>query len=270
STKDTGHTEGRDVIVVTIDDDGNYTVQLLAPIEHPGHNQQNDVESFDVKVKVTDSHGSSGTSNLTVHIQDDAPANNPSADSDLGIPVSIISVGGLESGFANWKLENNGSLTQTINNDSDPGIDRIVWGSSSQGSGYAFVDNEGLRGADSNLLDTTFKLGTFTHNNFPVSGSSLTSVDLQVSIHVTIDGVEHVVQHTIKLSHTETPNDYGDSRDDDIVTIANSTATQTFTVGDRTYVLDIKGFLDANGNLVSSIHTKENQANSFDLYATIS
>ncbi|MGB6006739.1 choice-of-anchor K domain-containing protein [Castellaniella sp.] len=269
STKDTGNTVGHDVIAVTIDDSGNYTVKLLAPIEHPGHNPQNDVTSFDVKVKVTDSQGSSGTSNLTIHIQDDAPANNPNADSDLGIPVSVISVGELESGFTNWKLENSGSLTQTINNDSDPGIDRIVWGDKSQGSGYAFVDNEGLRGADSNLLDTTFKLGTFTHNNFPVSGNSLTSVDLQVSIHVMIDGVEHVVNHTIKLSHTETSNNYGDSRDDDIVSITNSTATQTFTVGDRTYVLDIKGFLDANGNLVSTIHTQENKANSFDLYATI-
>ncbi|WP_298018321.1 retention module-containing protein [uncultured Castellaniella sp.] len=270
STKDTGNTVGHDVITVTIDDNGNYTVKLLAPIEHPGHNPQNDVTSFDVRVKVTDSQGSTGTSNLTIHIQDDAPANNPNADSDLGIPVSVISVGELESGFTNWKLENNGSLSQTINNDSDPGIDRIVWGDKSQGSGYAFVDNEGLRGADSNLLDTTFKLGTFTHNNFPVSGNSLTSVDLQVSIHVTIDGVEHVVNHTIKLSHTETPNNYGDSRDDDIVSITNSTATQTFTVGDRTYVLDIKGFLDANGNLVSTIHTQENKASSFDLYATIS
>ncbi|HET8596649.1 MAG TPA: choice-of-anchor K domain-containing protein [Castellaniella sp.] len=270
STKDTGNTVGHDVITVTIDNDGNYTVKLLAPIEHPGHNPQNDVESFDVKVKVTDSQGSSGTSNLTIHIQDDAPANNPNADSDLGIPVSVISVGGLESGFANWTLTNNGSLSDQKNNDSDPGIDQIIWGDKSQGSGYAFVDNEGLRGSDSNLLDTTFKLGTFTHNNFPVNGNTLTSVDLQVSIHVTIDGVEHVVQHTIKLQHTETSNDHGDSRDNDIVTITNSTATQTFTVGDRTYVLDIKGFLDANGNLVSTIYTQENKANSFDLYATIS
>ncbi|MGX5660716.1 choice-of-anchor K domain-containing protein [Castellaniella ginsengisoli] len=270
STKDTGNTVGRDVIKVTIDNDGNYTVKLLAPIEHPGHNAQNDVESFDVKVKVTDSHGAAGTSDLTIHIQDDAPANNPNADSDLGIPVSVISVGGLESGFTNWTLTNNGSLTKTIDNDSDTGIDRIVWGDKNQGSGYAFVDNEGLRGADASLLDTTFKLGTFTHNNFPVDGETLKTVDLQVSIHVTIDGVEHIVQHTIKLGHTETPNDYGDSRDDDVVTITNSTATQTFTVGDRTYVLDIKGFLDAQGNLVSSIHTQENKANSFDLYATIS
>ncbi len=265
----TGTAGGSTVMTITIDNGGEYHVNLLKPIKHADTTSE-DVKSFDVGVQVKDSHGATGTSTLTVNVEDDSPANNPNADSDLGIPVSVISVGGLESGFANWKLENNGSLTQTINNDSDPGIDRIVWGDKTQGSGYAFVDNEGLRGADSNLLDTTFKLGTFTHNNFPVSGNSLTSVDLQVSIHVTIDGVEHVVQHTIKLSHTETPNDYGDSRDDDIVTIANSTATQTFTVGDRTYVLDIKGFLDANGNLVSSIHTKENQANSFDLYATIS
>ncbi|MHA3905300.1 retention module-containing protein [Castellaniella sp. WN] len=268
----TGTAGGSTVMTITIDNGGEYHVNLLQPIKHADTTSE-DVKSFDVGVKVTDSHGATGTSTLTVNVEDDSPANNPNADSDLGIPVSVISVGGLESGFANWKLENNGSLTQTINNDSDPGIDRIVWGSSSQGSGYAFVDNEGLRGADSNLLDTTFKLGTFTHNNFPVSGNSLTSVDLQVSIHVTIDGVEHIVQHTIKLKHTETPNQPGDGwngSSDDIVSISNSTATQTFTVGDRTYVLDIRGFRDANGNLVSTINTKENQANSFDLYATIS
>src|SRR5690606_1595173 len=178
----------------------------------------------------------------------------------------------LESGFANWTLTSNGSLSDTINNDSDSGIDRIVWGSSSKGSGYAFVDNEGLRGEDSSLLDTTFKLGTFTHNNFPVSGDTLKTVDLQVSIHVTIDGVEHIVQHTIKLKHTETDNtgDGNNTQSRDIVEITNSTATQTFTVGDRTYILDIKGFLDTNGDLVSTIYTWENKSNSFDLYATIS
>ncbi|MGY6273681.1 choice-of-anchor K domain-containing protein, partial [Achromobacter denitrificans] len=269
----TGMADGKPVITVTIDNAGHYDITLNAPIDHPGKGVE-DVKSFDIGVKVTDALGASDTANIKVSIEDDMPANNPDSSANVGVPVSEISVGGLQSGFSNWKLESNGKIKEAINNDSDSGIDKITWGEPSgytERSGYAFVDNENLRGS-ADPLDTTFKVGTFTHNNFPMSSSSnaLKSVELNVVLHVTIDGVDHVVNHTIKLEHTETPNDYGDSRDDDVVKISDSSLQQTFQVGDRTYVLDISGFKDSNGNLVTEIHTKEGKANSFDLFATVS
>jgi len=269
----TGTVDGKTVITVTVDNQGNYSVKLDAPVDHPNKGVE-DVQSFGIGVKVTDALGASSTATITVNVEDDMPANNPNPTSSVGVPVSEIGVGGLQSGFSNWKLENNGSLHSQTNNDSDPGIDAITWGKpsnwGSKYSGYAFVDNEGLRSNATDLLDTTFKIGTFTHNNFPMTGNSLKSVELNVVLRVTIDGVEHVVNHTITLEHTETPNNYGDYRDDDIVRISDSSLQQTFQVGDRTYVLNIPGFKDANGKLVTEIHTKEGQANSFELYATVS
>ncbi|MFV0282239.1 MAG: beta strand repeat-containing protein [Castellaniella sp.] len=254
--------------------DGSWTYTLTHPystnpVANDGANVSNGVENFTYTAK--DAGGNTVNGTVQISIKDDVPVHHPNAVSELDVPVSTVSVGGLEAGFVNWQLANNGTLRQAINNDSDPGIDQIIWGggATANTSGYSFVDNENLRQADTNLLDTTFKLGMFTHDNHQTSSPLLKTVDLQVSIHVKIDGVDHVVQQTIKLKHTETPAQ-PDNSDDDIIEITNLTDVQTFTVGDQTYQLSIKGFLDSNGNLVSTIHTKENQANSFELYASVS
>jgi len=270
----TGAADGKTVISVTVDNQGKYAVALQAPVDHRNPGAE-DVLSFDVGVKVTDTQGASSTGKIAVNIEDDMPAGNPARVSSLDVPVSRVSIGGLETGFSNWRLTN-GTIQDQAQNDSDPGIDIITWGTPANiyRSAYTFTDNEALRGS-TDPRDMTIRLGTFTHNNSPVvnrNTGDLTSVDLEISLRMTIDGVEHVIRHTIKLEHTETPNNgfWGDGSVDDFVRISDASRRLTFPVGDRTYMLDISGFKDANGNLVQTVQTKEGQANSYDLYVTVS
>src|SRR5690606_21787963 len=101
----------------------------------------------------------------------------------MTVAVSTVKVVVFEAGFINAVNTNNDSING-VNNDSDSYADRIQWGSGSTQSGYDFVDNEALRNAAQNLSDSTFKLGTFTHNNFPVSGASLKTAELIVKFNV--------------------------------------------------------------------------------------
>ncbi|AOE86888.1 retention module-containing protein [Pseudomonas sp. TCU-HL1] len=259
------------VITVSIDDLGNYSVNLLKPIDHPDATSP-DVLNLNVGVKVKDAYNNEGTGTLTVQIQDDVPTAAPGGIT-IDIPVSSINISGLEAGFVNpiSTAGDTSGLTQS-NTDTDSYIDKLNWGGSS-GSGYTFVDNEAYRTSGPSLPDSDFKVGTFTHNNFPISGTSLRSVDLVVKLTVMIDGVPTVIEHTVHLNHTETPNNASNTQDpanDDIIRLDNTTLVKQFTVGDRTFEFEIKGFLDPRtGGVVTEIRTTENAASSFDLYAVV-
>nr|WP_246842577.1 tandem-95 repeat protein [Achromobacter sp. HZ01] len=270
----TGVAGGKTVISVTVDNQGKYAVALQAPVDHRNPGAE-DVLSFDVGVKVTDTQGASSTGKITVNIEDDMPAGNPVRATTLDVPVSHVGIGGLETGFSNWRLTN-GTIQDQVQNDSDPGIDVITWGTPANiyRSGYSFFDNEALRGSI-DPLGAPIRIGTFAHSNSVVVNQgtgNLTSVDLDIALRLTIDGAEQVIRHTIKLHHAETLNNAGGGSGyvDDIVWISNATRQQTFQVGDRTYVLDILGFKDRNGNPVTTFNTKENKGNAFELFVSVS
>ncbi|MFH2011127.1 MAG: retention module-containing protein [Pseudomonadota bacterium] len=68
----TGYVGETPIITITMhDNDGNYTVELYGPVDHPVHDVE-DVESFDVAVNVSDGTNTS-TGTLTVNIEDDSP-----------------------------------------------------------------------------------------------------------------------------------------------------------------------------------------------------
>ncbi len=262
------------VITVSIDDQGNYSVNLLKPIDHQDKTSA-DVLDLGIGVRVSDAFNNVGSGTLTIQIQDDVPTAQPGSMS-IAIPVSSLEISGLEAGFVNPVSTAGGTsgLTQT-NTDADIYIDRISWGGSSSASGYSFVDNETLRSVGQALPDSDFKVGTLTHNNFPISGSAavLSTVGLKVKLVVMIDGIPTTVEHTVNLTHTETPNNAPNTQDpanDDIIRLDNSTLIKSFTVGDRTFEFEIKGFLDPQtGQVVTTIFTTENAASSFDLYAVV-
>ncbi|UFQ96574.1 retention module-containing protein [Pseudomonas wenzhouensis] len=270
-----GKAGSTEVINATIDNDGNYRIELKAPVDHPLQDLE-DVLDFDIGVTVSD-EVSTVTSKITVTIEDDSPEAMPDSQ-EITIPVSHVSVGGLEAGFINAAPDKgtaNNAFTYE-NTDSDSYTDKISWGSgsSSSKSSYTFQDNEGLRASGQILTDSDFKIGTLTHNNLPLGSSDavMKTVDLVVKLNVVIDGVSTTITHVVKLTHTETPNDKTPAShpdNDDIIELANSQLAQTFTIGDRTYELEIKGFLDKNGDLVSKIYTTEQAATSYDLYAVI-
>uniref|UniRef100_UPI003D0651CE retention module-containing protein n=1 Tax=Alcaligenes faecalis TaxID=511 RepID=UPI003D0651CE len=257
-----------EVIKASIDHEGSYTVELKAPVDHPVKGQE-DTLDFNIGVQVSD-ETSTVNSKIVVTVEDDSPvATNVSQT--LTVPVSEVLVTGLQGGFKNWVYTSGYDSSKKQNNkDSDAYHEELRWGA----SGYDYYDNETLRNNTENLIGSTFKLGTFKHINQPISGGELATTDLVVKFNVTIDGAVHQIEHTIKLKHTETPNDRwnpGNAASRDIVEIDQSSLKKTFTVGDRTFEFTIDGFKNSEyGTPVSKVLTWENATNTFDLYATIS
>lgn len=117
------------------------------------------------------------------------------------------------------------------------------------------------------MNDDTFSLGTFTHFNFPVNGDTLDSVKLQVTFTALINGFPTLVDPvTINFDQAETTADYDDSRDNDIISISNATAT--VTIAAQPYTLNILGFVpvgNPTGAPVTQITAAENASSSFEL-----
>ncbi len=162
------------------------------------------------------------------------------------------------------------SYYPAISNGATPSVvDTVRWGEpawpNTQQSGYNFL-------AESTPFNavpdgSAFKLGTFTHLNFPVYEPSLTSIDLNVAL--TIQGFGSFTP-TFHFNHTETPNIYGDSRDNDLVTLTNPTLNATFTDGTSIYYFNLIGFsTDDGAHIASYFSTVENQSNGATLYARI-
>ncbi|WP_447918950.1 retention module-containing protein [Achromobacter aegrifaciens] len=105
----TGMADGKPVITVTIDNAGNYNIKLDAPIDHPTKGVE-DVQSFNIGVKVTDAQGASGTGSITVNIEDDMPVVQPNAPVSVqttGIPdvyTGKVSFAGTESSTSQSKM----------------------------------------------------------------------------------------------------------------------------------------------------------------------
>ncbi len=74
-----GITDGKPVINASIDANGNYKVDLLAPIDHPNRGGE-DARTITFGVSVSDGQLTS-TSSLTVSVEDDAPGFDPAARS---------------------------------------------------------------------------------------------------------------------------------------------------------------------------------------------
>jgi T1SS-143 domain-containing protein len=90
-----GSANGTEIIRVTINNSGGYTVTLSGAIDHPNVNAE-DVQSFTVPVNVNDgTTSSSGT--LTVNIEDDSPA-APTVTTSGTEPVALTFDGGLANG----------------------------------------------------------------------------------------------------------------------------------------------------------------------------
>jgi len=109
-----------------------------------------------------------------------------------------------------------------------------------------------------------FSLGSFTHRNFEVDDPSLTSVQLDVLLAISVDGVPRPpLTFTFTFNHEETPNNLmpcpyptpvGEGCTDRVTIVASPTPT-TFNVDGVDYTLSMS-FLN-NGNPVSEFITRE-------------
>jgi len=123
-------------------------------------------------------------------------------------------------------------------------------------------------------VGSPFHLGDFTHQNFPIYAPLLTSVDLEISIAGTIDGVAFAMTPSFTFGHLETLNrapcaPAGATICPDVVSFLSSRdLSEVVSVGGADYMLIINGF-EQGGDLVSSFVTEEYQANTASLFASI-
>jgi hypothetical protein len=109
-----------------------------------------------------------------------------------------------------------------------------------------------------------FSLGSFAHRNFEVGDPSLTSVQLDVVLVISVDGVPRPpLTFTFTFNHVETPNNAtpcpyptppGEGCTDRVTIVASPTPT-TFSVDGTDYTLSMS-FLN-NGSPVSEFITRE-------------
>ena len=105
----TGRAGSTDAIVIKIDNTGAYTVQMLAPVDHPDTTRE-DTLSLSVGVKVADGVNAPVSSTLDVTIEDDAPVVHQSAPVNVestGIPdvyTGKVSFAGSSSSNSQWKF----------------------------------------------------------------------------------------------------------------------------------------------------------------------
>jgi uncharacterized repeat protein (TIGR01451 family) len=143
----------------------------------------------------------------------------------------------------------------------------IRWGDGTPQSGYDFIA--------ANPLPPPFQLpgplpffslGSFIHRNFEVGDPSLTSVQLDVVLVISVDGVTRPpLTFTYTFNHVETPNNLipcpfdpvppPDGCSDRVSIVASPTPT-TFNVDGVDYTLALN-FLDPDGNPVSQFITSE-------------
>lgn len=181
------------------------------------------------------------------------------------------------------------SLTLTdvagIWSSSSPQVDglgsrEIRWGTPAGAgqSGYNFSSSE----TPFTVQDQTeFVIGTFSHENYPIIGTSLESADLSVSFSVL--GVSGPITSTFSFLHNETRNDgiggicangqrLSSSLNsagcaDHVTATLNRGQSEAFSIDGESYVLDILGFR-RGGATLTDFWTRENQSNSAELIAS--
>jgi VCBS repeat-containing protein len=264
-----GKADGQEIIRIEIDQSGNYTVLFSGPLQHPLVNQE-DVIEFEVNVTASDGTSSSSAP-LTIRVEDDSPLGE-NIVSNVYVGVDNLSVQNLQMGWTNPVFDGGtGQVTET-NTDADPMTDNLSWGNPASGngqSGYTLVDNSDYTSGSGSSISTgsTFKLADFQHLNFPIfTGSSiLDEVTLSMNMDIVVNGEAVPISVDILLDHNETPNGGADPRD--IITLPAQSVS--VNVNGQSYDIQIDGFRNADGDIVSTILTDENATNSFEIMGSI-
>ncbi len=181
-----GRAGGSDVIRVTINNAGEYAVELSGPLDHPVKGEgQEDILSLVFGVTVSDGELTTSTA-LTVMVEDDSPiidANNITLEGLLGFGELDISFGG--DGFGGLAMTNSGTVFGTVNGESvaltsndqalsyrwDADAGKLV-AETGDGSTVFYVLPNAEGGYQVELLDILDQAITTTETGFSWSGSS--------------------------------------------------------------------------------------------------
>lgn len=142
------------------------------------------------------------------------------------------------------------------------GTSSMAWGVPASGntkSGYTFT--AGAPATDL-VQDTPFSFGLFSHENFPIFGSSLVTAELSLTFSLLVDGVANSLDATFKFKHTETPNIGGGNCCNDLVQfLTGDVVFDEIDIGGVKYTFKLDGFVGADNKLVSLFSTEENKSN---------
>ncbi len=102
-------------------------------------------------------------------------------------------------------------------------------------------------------IGTPFSLGTFNHLNFPITGTSITSIDMNFSM--TIDALAPNTG-LFHFTHNETPNPAPD-----VVTITSPFLDSTFNYLGTEYIFSMLGFSpEGSDTIVTNVHHRRGSA----------
>jgi hypothetical protein len=183
----------------------------------------------------------------------------------IGGVANAVSIGfDLADGdWANAVANPVGGTITIVNSGATGGLSTARWGTS-QGSGQSGYDFLSRTTPFSVLSDSgPFSLGTFTHVNFPITGTSLDTIDLNISLGSIVS-----INAAFDIDHNETPNTNPDPRD--IVTITNPIVNEEFDFLGDSYFFNLLGFSQDGGNTIATqFFTVEGARNIAGLYGTI-
>lgn len=141
------------------------------------------------------------------------------------------------------------------------GTDRVSWGvpAGSGKSGYVFRGGQ----VDVRTDGTEFTLGTFTHENFPVTSLPQNEFDVDLRVNVAFeDGTR--ADFSFRFHHNETPNN--GPAPEDLVDLPTFISPETVKIDGVEYKVVISGFKQ-NGRIVRQFVSDENSSNSADIVA---
>lgn len=149
------------------------------------------------------------------------------------------------------------------------GTSAARWGCGSRQSGYDFT---GISGIDYNFGDT-LNVGTFDHRNFPITGTSLRSIELGLNLNI---GGSSYAMDNLLFRHEETtnirpcaPGNVG-AACDDFVSLPSGFQGSSIQIDGDYYVLDVLGFSQDGGQTtVDRFRTLEGQQNQADLFVRL-
>ena len=262
---------GEPVFTFVLEADGDYTFTLLQQLDHPtlngavGDDTEDDLSiALGSVIRATDADGDSVTAapgSLVITVDDDTPqAQDDTAT--LAIRIDNLGVGPILAEWTDTVLSSGSPIT--FDRDGDGLTDEIRWGTGKGArSGYGFVDNPAL-GSETVLTNQAFSLGTFTHYNNPINPPELTSTTLTVNFVAHINGQDVPVGPIeIRFVHDETTNTSDPEASRDVVMITSE--TMTILIDGVQYELQVRGLVDENGDVVTTVRTFEGQTNSYEL-----
>ena len=152
-----------------------------------------------------------------------------------------------------------------VNSGTSGGLSTARWGTSTGfgQSGYDFLSAPTPFNADSSGIK--FALGDFTHQNWPITGTSLQSIDLLFRIGI---DVLPPLSATFAFLHNETPNVPGPVPD--VVTLVDPVLNADFSYLGNDYFFSLLGFSQDGGITISTQFTTiEGVPNTASLYGVI-